>query len=326
MSNSLSLNKRIDMKKLSVVIPVVFILASMPTFADIYIGAKGGKSWLSESCTSPQGCDDENVTVGAFVGYEAWDFLSIEAGYDYLGKFIATGLEKETGIAITLAPKLNLSLTDDANLYGKFGGAFVKYGNQEDYSYLGAVGLELQTDDNMAVRLEYQHISDISNDIFGASGHSATIGFVYKFGGNEELAPLVIVEKAQVKPVITMETFKTQKLSSSGFKSSSAALTEGSKESLTQLVNILNAYPQANVQITGYTDSTGSASYNHLLSEERAISVGNELVKSGVDVSRVLIDGQGENNPIASNSTKEGREQNRRVEMTIPKFDYQVQK
>ena len=61
-----------------------------------------------------------------------------------------------------------------------------------------------------------------------------------------------------------------------------------------------------------------------MVSERRAMSVADELVKKGVDASRILIDGQGEHSPIASNSTKEGREQNRRVEIIIPEFDYET--
>lgn len=330
------------MKKLAVVISATLLLTSTASLAEVYVGAKAGKSWLNEACLSSINCDDEDKTIGAFLGYEVWDILSIEAGYDYLGKFTASGLNDDKVTAITLAPKVNLPITDTVSLYGKFGGAFVEYGNQEDYSYLGAAGLEFMSNDNISVRLEYQYISDINNEIVRASGNSATLGIVYKFGNNEKATqPVVlieerpqpkpvikaeIVEKEVVKPIITTETFKTKKLNSNSFESNSTALTEESKQNLTNLVDILSAYPKANVEITGYTDSTGSASYNQIVSEERALSVANELVAKGIDVSRILIEGEGENNPIASNKTKEGRQQNRRVEITIPEFDYQAQK
>lgn len=330
------------MKKLAVVISATLLLTSTASLAEVYVGAKAGKSWLNEACLSSINCDDEDKTIGAFLGYEMWDILSIEAGYDYLGKFTASGLNDDKVTAITLAPKLNLPITDTVSLYGKFGGAFVEYGNQEDYSYLGAAGLEFMSNDNISVRLEYQYISDINNEIVRASGNSATLGIVYKFGNNEETTqPVVlieerpqpkpavkaeIVEKEVVKPIITTETFKTKKLNSNSFESNSTTLTEDSKQNLTNLVDILSAYPKANVEITGYTDSTGSASYNQIVSEERALSVATELVAKGIDASRILIEGDGENNPIASNKTKEGRQQNRRVEITIPEFDYQAKK
>lgn len=327
------------MKKLAAVITTTFLLTSTPTLAELYIGAKGGKSWLNEACLSSVNCDNEDKTIGAFVGYEMWDILSIEAGYDYLGKFRTAGLDDDKVSTITLAPKLNLPLTDAISLYGKFGGAFVEYGNADDYSYLGAAGLEFMSNKNIAVRLEYQYISDINNDIVRASGNSATLGIVYKFGSNEESRPQRAIEKKPQpkpvkavepkpvvkKPVITTKTFETQKLKSSSFQSGSTTLTEEGRQNLDYFVNILNAYPKANIEIIGHTDSTGSVSYNQIVSEERALSVADALEKQGIDESRIFTEGKGEMNPIASNSTKEGREKNRRVEMIIPKFNYQVQ-
>lgn len=332
------------MKKLAVAITTTFLLTSTPTLAEVYIGAKAGKSWLNEACLSGQDCNNDDVTVGAFVGYEMWDFLSIEAGYDYLGKFKSAGLEDDKVAAITLAPKVNLPLTDAISLYGKFGAAFVDYGNKDDYSYLGAAGVEFMSTGNIAVRLEYQYISDINNDIVRASGNSATLGVVYKFGGTEESAPMVIVEeKPEIKvveekvepelkvvekpePIVITKTFKAEKLNSDSFKSGSTELTEESKQDLTRLVDILNTYPETKIKITGHTDSTGSASYNQIVSEQRAKAVADELEKQGVNASQLLIDGQGESSPIASNSTKAGREQNRRVEISIPEFDYKLSK
>lgn len=319
-------------KKLAAVITTTFLLTSTPTLAEVYIGAKAGKSWLNEACLSGQDCSNDDVTVGAFVGYEMWDFLSIEAGYDYLGEFKSAGLNDDKVTAITLAPKVNLPLTDAISLYGKFGAAFVDYGDKDDYSYLGAAGVEFMSTENIAVRLEYQYISDINNDIVRASGNSATLGVVYKFGSAEETAPVVIVEeKPELKvvetkpePVVTTKTFKAEKLNSDSFKSGSTELTEESKQDLTHLVDILNKHPEAKVQIIGHTDSTGSASYNQIVSEQRAKAVADELQKQGVDVSQLLIDGQGESSPIASNSTKAGRKQNRRVEISIPEFNYNL--
>jgi OOP family OmpA-OmpF porin len=85
----------------------------------------------------------------------------------------------------------------------------------------------------------------------------------------------------------------------------------------------MNEYPQANVEVVGYTDTSGAASYNQKLSEKRAQSVANALEAEGIDASRITVSGQGENNPIASNDTHEGRVQNRRVEITVPAFEYE---
>ena len=80
---------------------------------------------------------------------------------------------------------------------------------------------------------------------------------------------------------------------------------------------IFDKYPDMKVQIDGYTDSTGTDAYNQNLSERRAKAVRDYLVNSvGIDPSRLTAVGHGESNPAASNSTKEGRAKNRRVEFT----------
>ena len=84
--------------------------------------------------------------------------------------------------------------------------------------------------------------------------------------------------------------------------------------------NLLN-YPNSNVQIIGHADSDGEASYNLGLSERRANAVADVLQASGVSYSRITTVGQGENNPIASNLTPEGKARNRRVEIVVVPSD-----
>ncbi|UAB88394.1 OmpA family protein [Ruegeria sp. SCSIO 43209] len=84
--------------------------------------------------------------------------------------------------------------------------------------------------------------------------------------------------------------------------------------------NLVN-YPNSNVQIIGHTDSDGEASYNLGLSERRANAVADILQANGVSYARITTVGQGENNPIASNLTPEGKAQNRRVEIVVVPSD-----
>jgi outer membrane protein OmpA-like peptidoglycan-associated protein len=79
---------------------------------------------------------------------------------------------------------------------------------------------------------------------------------------------------------------------------------------------VLN-YPSLRLTIEGYTDSTGSAEFNQTLSEKRAETVGNYLVKQGLSSDFLTAKGLGMSNPVADNSTAEGRKKNRRVEIIV---------
>jgi outer membrane protein OmpA-like peptidoglycan-associated protein len=86
---------------------------------------------------------------------------------------------------------------------------------------------------------------------------------------------------------------------------------------LDKLINVLNKYPDTDIKILGHTDNKGTDTYNLGLSERRAASVSSYLKDHGISSSRVSTKGMGENDPIASNDTEEGRSQNRRVEFVI---------
>ena len=89
------------------------------------------------------------------------------------------------------------------------------------------------------------------------------------------------------------------------------------KENIASLAKILNKYTDTNILVEGDTDNTGSEEYNQKLSERRAQSVANHLMGLGIPSSRISLVGLGELNPIASNDTEYGRQQNRRVEVAI---------
>lgn len=96
-----------------------------------------------------------------------------------------------------------------------------------------------------------------------------------------------------------------------------ATLNSSFKPTLSKLASTMNQYNQTTVTIAGHTDSRGDASYNMKLSRDRAYSVANYLTASGVAANRIQVVAYGESRPIASNSTDAGRQQNRRVELTI---------
>ena len=101
------------------------------------------------------------------------------------------------------------------------------------------------------------------------------------------------------------------------FATNSADINAGFYEVLNGVTLVLKEYEKTTVDVLGHTDSVGSATYNQKLSENRARSVAEYLAGQGVQSARLLIAGRGENQPIASNSTPEGRARNRRVEIQI---------
>ncbi|KRS19443.1 OmpA family protein [Roseovarius indicus] len=101
------------------------------------------------------------------------------------------------------------------------------------------------------------------------------------------------------------------------FAVDSSTVNSALRGDLLTVANSLKEYPQSRVQVIGHTDNTGSAAYNQGLSERRANAVSDVLMSGGVSFNRIESFGRGEDQPVASNLTEEGRAQNRRVEIVI---------
>src|SRR6516162_1175664 len=101
------------------------------------------------------------------------------------------------------------------------------------------------------------------------------------------------------------------------FDTGSATLQPASQEQLTNIAGILKAYPQVKIRIGGYTDNTGDPAANLQLSQQRADSVMAQLTQLGVDPSRITAKGYGQDNPVADNSTEDGRQKNRRISLRV---------
>ncbi|WP_260259098.1 OmpA family protein [Vibrio intestinalis] len=319
------------MKKLAVVISASLCLAAGGALANPYLGAKVGKSWLDNECFNGQSCDSEDVTFGVLGGFHVWDFISLEAGYDHLGKFTAAGLNDDKIDAFTLAPKFTAPINDQFNFFSKLGGAYVNIGDEDDASFMVGLGLEYKAMENGIVRLDYQSLTDMNNNVRRMIGNTVTLGFVYEFGQSEPAPVPVVVEEEMVEevvveePVVMTKTFTTSLLDTETFALNSSELKAESAAKLDEFVKLLMEFPQAMVEVVGHTDSSGAAEYNQILSEKRAQAVADALANQGIDPARISVRGEGEDNPVASNSTREGRAQNRRVDVTIPEFEYQVQ-
>ena len=133
-----------------------------------------------------------------------------------------------------------------------------------------------------------------------------------------------VIEKEIIRDTITIikeipvEIQKTMAdLSNTMFDFNKSVIKEAAKGPLNSVVKWLQENPEVKVEISGHTDSVGSAAYNQKLSEARAKAVYDYFVSQGVDKFRLAYAGYGKEKPIATNETEEGRAQNRRVELNI---------
>jgi outer membrane protein OmpA-like peptidoglycan-associated protein len=101
------------------------------------------------------------------------------------------------------------------------------------------------------------------------------------------------------------------------FEINKAALTSAAAQNTNKLAVILNKYRDTKILIEGHTDSTGTRQLNMTLSENRATSVANALKSNGVTGDRITTAGYGPDQPVGDNTTVEGRQANRRVEVAI---------
>lgn len=103
------------------------------------------------------------------------------------------------------------------------------------------------------------------------------------------------------------------------FETGKSTLTPNSQEQLKNIAEILKAYPSMEIKLGGYTDNTGNAAVNLKLSDERAKSVMQQLIGLGVASKKVAAEGYGDQFPVTSNDTEEGRAQNRRISIRVTK-------
>jgi len=101
------------------------------------------------------------------------------------------------------------------------------------------------------------------------------------------------------------------------FETNRYALRPAARESLAKVAGILLAYADLRLEVDGHTDSVGADAYNQQLSEKRADSVRDYLVQQGIPIASVTVQGFGKTQPVASNATAAGRQQNRRVELVV---------
>ncbi len=134
----------------------------------------------------------------------------------------------------------------------------------------------------------------------------------FNYSENANLEPIeqnILLEKAVKGSVAVLENLF--------FDSDKYELKEKSITELEKIQRFLTENPNITIEIGGHTDNTGNPAYNQQLSERRAMAVYNYLANNGIDKKRLVAKGYGQSRPVASNSSDQGKQQNRRIEFLV---------
>nr|WP_252724507.1 OmpA family protein [Vibrio hepatarius] len=292
-----------------------------------YIGAKAGKAWSDFVCD--QECNEDANTLGLMAGYQFDENWALEMNVDYFDQLEFENNQTRSQSNVWLvgaAPKLTIPLSGDFNLYTKLGIAAYQFDNDTQYSYMGGFGIDVVLTPNLKLDIGYQAVPDL--DIYDAGDgilNSVTVGFIYEFKTKSRApAPLTITEQVSDPkgPILRLFPKTTEVVN---YANNSVNLQAIDMEKVEYIADILKSYPMSSVALRGYADSVGSNGYNLTLSKRRAERVREVLLGKGVSQDQITINYLGESKPVESNATPEGRYKNRRVEMLILEFEYQLQ-
>lgn len=306
--------------------------AKEKTKSHLYIGSQIGLSDYNDSCeTSMEGCSNDSFSHGIYTGYQLNEYFALEGGVNTYNHLKSRNLYHSGTVDLwgaDLAIVFSLPVSNHLSIYTKVGGAYnhiekeingIEYATSNDWDVLTALGLDYRITQNLSLRGEYKYIDGVGNNVTGqADVNSVMLGLTYRFLKDKPCEKIISepvnADEKRYTPVVKKLSLSSQAL----FDFDSAELKYHS--TLSQYAQQLNEFPNGKIKITGYTDSVGNKEYNQKLSELRASSVAEYLIKMGVNESRIEVEGRGAENFKATNNTEIGRMQNRRVEI-----DFQTQ-
>lgn len=153
--------------------------------------------------------------------------------------------------------------------------------------------------------------------LIGAAGGAAVGGGIGYYMDRQEAELRHRLEGTGVRVVRNGDEIELVMPGNVTFDTNQSTIRPGFNDTLSSVSLVLKEFDKTIIQIEGHTDSTGAESYNQLLSERRASSVRDFLLNQGIEPRRTRAVGYGQRYPIASNESASGREQNRRVELTL---------
>ncbi|MDW5499836.1 porin OmpA [Pseudomonas lundensis] len=339
------------MKKTAIALAVA--LAGFATVAQAapkdntwYTGAKLGWSQYHDTGFYGNGYDNrigngpthkDQLGAGAFLGYQANQYLGFELGYDWLGRMPYKGSTDNGAFkaqGVQLAAKLSYPIMDDLDIYTRLGGMVWRADSKANYadgtrlsnhdtgvSPLAAVGVEYALTKNWATRLDYQFVSNIGDaGTVGARPDNTmlSLGVSYRFGQDDVVAP--VAPAPAPAPVVETKRFTLK--SDVLFNFNKSTLKAQGQQALDQLYTQLSSMDpkDGSVVVLGYTDAVGSEKYNQKLSEQRAQSVVDYLVSKGIPSDKISARGMGKADSVTGNTCgyKAGRATKAQIDCLAP--------
>jgi outer membrane protein OmpA-like peptidoglycan-associated protein len=281
---------------------------------------------------------DRYVTTGGalspFIGYKFFDDkdLQLNLGLEGQLQFIGGGADACNGcnngtgddnmfaLGYLAGPRISLP-AGPTELYGKFlGGGMsgLTSGAITDTSggFLAGGGINYNVSDNLGIGLfanwnrQYQRVHGVGDVRFVTTG-------IQIMAQSSPPAPPAPVAQVPPPPAPAPPMKKKIVLRGVNFDFDKSNIRADAVPILEQACKTLKEEPSIDVSCQGHTDSVGTEAYNMGLSDRRANSVRNWLIKCGIPASRLTSKGFGEANPVATNDTAEGRAQNRRTELVV---------
>ena len=310
------MNKGRNMKKF---FSLSLVLSSMLFAANnqFEITPQIGGSWHVDN---QRMADDIDLSYGLKAGARVAPDVLLELGYDWIThaeQSIPNAKTSFNSYYMNLVKEFEVCQSVSPYILGGVGYEDVSNNSQSlDSAPFGqyGVGLRWEAFEYLHFKTELRHLMSFD----GRSDVVAMLGFSIPFGtyGAQQVAVAeeakeVVVEETQEPALSHIHTFNVE------FPSDSAVVDPAYYPEIQDFAKYMEQNPEKTAIINGHTDSTGSAAYNQKLSEKRAVSVKNEIVKQGISAERLEAKGYGEEKPIASNKTREGRQKNRRVEAEV---------